>query len=125
MIDISYENVFRAMYPSLPDGWQKIILHAAFVDDSCHMKYYVKQQDEEYYSCFELGCEERMILEVIANIHQEIAFIRNQLTGKNKWNAITITIHADGSFRSEYDYSNLVWDSSDSELRWKEQYLND
>ena len=69
MIDVSYENLFRTIYPTLPDGWQKVIIHAAFIDDSCSLKYYIKQGDGAYCDCFGIDYDQIKILEVIASLH--------------------------------------------------------
>lgn len=48
MIDVSYENLFRTIYPTLPEGWRKVVIHAAFMEDSCNLKYYIEQADGTY-----------------------------------------------------------------------------
>ena len=54
MIDVSYENLFQTIYPTLPNGWQKVIIHAAFIEDCCSLKYYIKQADGTYCDCFDI-----------------------------------------------------------------------
>ena len=54
MIDISYENLFQIIQPSLSDGWVKLIVRASFVEDSCNVKYYIKKSDGNVCDCFNL-----------------------------------------------------------------------
>lgn len=123
MIDVSYENLYRAVYPSLPDNWQRVIIRAAFGDDSSSIKYYVLQ-DGKYCDCFELVSDQSAILEIIANIHYTIATTRDNLAIKNRWNAITVVIEADGSFHSDFDYAEKDWVSNETLNEWEGKYLN-
>lgn len=125
MIDVSYENLFRTIYPTLPDGWQKVIIHAAFIDDSCSLKYYIKQGDGAYCDCFGIDYDQIKILEVIASLHHAISSVRNSLNKKTKWNAITVVIKADGTFNSDFDYAEVDWNSAESTKQWAEKYLNE
>lgn len=121
MIDVSYENLFQIIQPSLPEDWEKLIVRAFFVEVSCHIKYYIKQNNGQVCDCFSLNYSQRQILQIIANIHQEVASVRARLTGKNRWNALTVMISRDGSFHADFDYSETTWNT---DKEWLERYLN-
>ena len=123
MIDVSYENLYRAIYPSLPVNWQRVVIRAAFGDGSSSIKYYV-QQDGKYCDCFDLVSDQSAILEIIANVHYTIATTRDNLAIKNRWNAITVVIEADGTFRSDFDYDEKDWVSNETLNEWEGKYLN-
>lgn len=125
MIDVSYENLFRTIYPTLQDGWRKVVIHAAFIEDSCMLKYHIKQADGTYCDCFCIDYDQRKILEIIANLHRAIAVVRDSLNEKAKWNAITVVIEADGTFNSDFDYDAVDWNSAESIKQWTDKYLND
>ena len=124
MIDVSYENLFQTIYPTLPNGWQKVIIHAAFIEDCCSLKYYIKQADGTYCDCFDIDYDQIKILEIIANLHHAISSVRNSLNNKVKWNAITVVIEADGTFNSDFDYADVNWNSAESIRQWANKYLN-
>lgn len=125
MIDVSYENLFRTIYPTLPEGWRKIVIHAAFLENSCKLKYYIQQADGAYCDCFGINYDQRKILEIIANLHRAIAVVRDSLNEKAKWNAITVVIEADGTFNSDFDYDAVDWNSAENIKQWADKYLND
>ncbi len=125
MTDVSYENLFRTIYPSLPVGWQKVVIHAVFIEDSCSIKYYIKQANGTYCDCFDIDYDQAKVLEIIVNLHQDIASVRGFLSGKNKWNAITVVIEEDGNFHSDFDYGEADWNSVENTKLWIEKYLND
>ena len=66
MIDVSYEKLYRAIYPTLPADWQRVVIRAAFGDGNSSIKYYVQQHDGEYCDCFELVTDQAAVLESIA-----------------------------------------------------------
>lgn len=123
MIDLSYENIFRLIHPSLPQEWSKLVVRAVFDNESCNVKYYVQHHDKTYTDCFELGYDHQLLLEIIANVHQEIAYVRNQLEGKNKWNSVTVSILSDGAFETNYDYSKISLNADFDDKAWKEKFL--
>lgn len=123
MIDVSYEKLYRAIYPTLPADWQRVVIRAAFRDGSSSIKYYVQQHSGEYCDCFELVTDQATVLEIIANLHYSIAATRNSLTDKNRWNAITVAIEADGSFHSDFDYTEQDWGAVDTINEWERKYL--
>ncbi len=125
MIDVSYENLFQIIQPSLPDGWVKLIVRVFFVEESCQVKYYIKQKNGKTCDCFNLDYSQHQVLQIIANVHQEISSVRDQLTGKNRWNALTVIIDNKGSFHADFDYSEIVWKTENATEQWKKKYLSD
>ena len=125
MIDISYENLFQIIQPSLSDGWVKLIVRASFVEDSCNVKYYIKKSDGNVCDCFNLDYSQHQVLQIIANIHQEFASVRAQLAENKKWNALTIVIDSEGNFHTDFDYSETAWNTEKTVEMWQEKYLKD
>ena len=125
MIDVSYENLFRTIFPTLPDGWRKVVIHAAFIDESCTLKYYIKQSNGTYCDCFSIDFDQIKILEIIASLHHTISSVRNSLNKKSKWNAITVVIQADGTFNADFDYDEVNWNSAKSIRQWTHKYLDE
>lgn len=125
MIDVSYEKLYRAIYPTLPADWQRVVIRAAFGDGNSSIKYYVQQHDGEYCDCFELVTDQAAVLEIIANLHFSIAATRNSLAEKNRWSAITVSIESDGSFHSDFDYNEKDWTAVETVNEWERKYLID
>ncbi len=125
MIDISYENLFQTIQRSLPDGWVKLIVRAFFVEDSCNVKYYIKRADGTVCDCFDLDYSQHQVLQIIANIHQECASVRDRLAENKKWNALTVVIDNNGNFHTDFDYSETAWNTVKAVEMWQEKYLSD
>ena len=122
MTEIVYERLYKVVVPTLPNAWTKIIIYAAFVKDSCDIKYYVKVNDGSVYDCFQLQINPKQIFDILAQIHHELAIARNPLSPDKRWNGVTIVIENDGAFHADFDYDELTLNAGVNE-QWTQKYL--
>lgn len=124
MPDVSYQKLIDYVLPSLPDSWTRLIVYVSFMEETCDLKYFVRDNSNRYIDCFQLNTEYSALLNILAKIHDESAGIRNQLPEKERWDTMTLCVEDDGSFQTYYDY----FDDSESidtyYDKWKRRYLN-
>lgn len=123
MPDVSYQNVLNIILPSLPEKWTRLVLNASFEDDVCDLKYYVKDSRNQYADCFQIISDQDYLLNILAQLHQEISGVRDQLSETDRWTSMTLCVEADGSFNADYDYSEASVEAVCND-EWKRRYLN-
>ena len=84
MADISYQNIFNIIKPSLPEKWDSIVINAVFVQDTCEIKYLI-WHGNTFTEC------------------------RNSCDDLNKWSSVKITITSQGTFDAEFEYSTDIF----------------
>ncbi|WP_034449379.1 immunity protein YezG family protein [Butyrivibrio sp. AE2032] len=117
MIEINYQGLYDTIADTLPDDWERIILHCLSWSESCEIKYYVKSHDGIIKDCYELGIPDDVMLNKIVNL---ISLINNN---EIQWKALTLIIDSDGSFDAKADYTSNIDDTSNYLKTWGEQYL--
>ena len=123
MPDVSYQNVLNIILPSLPENWIKIVMFVSFTEDVCDLKYYLRDNRNQYADCFQFCTDQDNLLNILAQLHREITGIRDQLSANDRWTSMTLCIEADGSFNADYDYSEASVEAAYYD-EWKRRYLN-
>lgn len=123
MVELSFQNLFDIVSESIPSEWKKLIIHALCNEKSAEIKYYVQNSSDEYIDCFDLGCREEHLLQIIRQLHDEIIPARESLEEKKRWNGITVIIRADGEFLADYDYEDEICFSEEYRKIWRKKYL--
>lgn len=116
-----FQEIFDKLQDALPDEWKKVIFYAAYYEDSYSMKYYVDNGSGKYVDCFSLGVVPKgKLIKLFMGIDKIITPIRKKLTDKEKWTCLTMTVGANGSFRTKFDYKKID-DPIEYEQKWKKK----
>lgn len=124
MPDVSYQKLIDFVLPSLPDNWTKLIVYVSFMQETCDLKYYVRDKSNRYLDCIQLSTDYSVLLNILSKIHHEIAEMRNQLPENDRWDFMTLCVEDNGSFQTYYDYLD---DSESIDMyndKWRKRYLN-
>lgn len=108
MADISYQNIFNIIKPSLPEKWDSIVINAVFVQDTCEIKYLI-WHGNTFTECYNLSIDGNILLQMLYEIQNEIAIARNSCDELNKWSSVKITITSQGTFDAEFEYSTDIF----------------
>ena len=124
MPEVSYQKILNYVLPTLPDNWTKLRVYAAFMEDTCDLKYFVRNNTNQYFDCFQFVSDYDKLLSILASIYKETAIIRDQLSEEERWSIMTLCVNADGSFQANYDYSDNSESSEAQFDKWKKRHLN-
>lgn len=108
MADISYQNIFNIIKPSLPEKWDSIVINAVFVQDTCEIKYLI-WHGNTFTECYSLNIDGNILVQILYEIQNEIAIARNSCDDLNKWSSVKITITSQGTFDAEFEYSTDIF----------------
>lgn len=124
MNDMLFQKIFDKIADVLPQEWSKTVFYAAYMENGYSMKFYVCGSDKEYRSCYDLDeVSDNRLTELFIDINKDIQAVREGLSGKEKWNILTLNVNREGSFKADFDYSNIDENFISYEYGWKERYL--
>ena len=118
MIDIDYQGVFDAIIGTLPNGWDKVVIHFIHWADSYEVTYYVHKPNHEYIDCFALGIPDEALINITMELNKIIS------DSESDWKALTLTIDSDGNFNAQADYDSDIDDTANYIESWKKTNLN-
>lgn len=119
-----FQEIYNRLETVFPAQWSAALFRCHYAGDSYSMKYYVDSGNGEYVDCFSLsGVNRAQILKAFLSVHQLLNPEREKLPPSSRWSALTLSIRADGAFRTEFDYANLSESSVDYAARWEKKYL--
>ena len=116
-----YQEIFEAVFPFLPDDWQRLIIREVFASDGNEVKFFVQDSSLQYHDPFSLGLNADAVFSISRTIHDSLIHMRPQ-QGKERWNSITIDIDNEGFFNTSFGYDDCLFDEA-FESRWTSQYL--
>lgn len=123
MIEMNYEKLLDALLKVVPVRWDKVVLYSEYTPASYSIKFFVKI-DGRYIDCFDLnGLNEDKLIEEFVKIDAIIRPSRKCLSGKDKWNIMTVTFSSDGEFYADFDYTQEFENDVDYFQKWKQKYL--
>ena len=105
MAEISYQKIFNVIKPSLPNPWDSIVIYAGFSQNVCDIKYLV-WKGNLFTECYDLNIDGNILLRILFEVQNEIVKVRNSLDDSDRWNSVKITITSQGTFESEFGYSD-------------------
>ncbi len=109
---------------SLNLQWDSLIVYAEVQQGSYLTEFYAKGAEGVYIKCFNLaGLQEDKLDDVLDAIGDQVMEVWQGLTAPDQWSNITLCIQKDGSFKLEYDYTNLDEQAYSYHQKWKEKYL--
>lgn len=118
------QQIFDRLDPVLPSDWTEVVFYAEYDMVSYSMEFYVKQ-GRDYVKCFDLpGSSRSDLLSTFSEIDKVIGIERKDLSDKDLWTNMTMSIQSNGKVRVDYGYDDLTQDSYEYKKRWKRKYLN-
>lgn len=124
MDTINYQELFEVMQDILPDQWHKIILYVEYGENSYMMRYYADLGNGEYQDCYKITkYSHKDFIKAYMKIDKVLSKVRNKLSENEKWTIMTVSINADGSFKSDFDYMEIDNKTFEYREKWKEKYL--
>lgn len=124
MKEISYQSIFDILQEILPDDWHKVVFYAEYGESSYSMKYFVDTGDGQYTDCFDLkDTSKQDIIKVFSVIDSQIMPVRKELSQKDTWSVMTMTVDDAGNFKVDYEYKDISEDPIGYYQLWKEKYL--
>lgn len=130
--EISVENkeetialsIYREI-ESLSIPWSQLVFYGEYGEGSFLMEFYVKQDDSSYIKCFDLpNINENDLDSLLLKINKTIKPIRQELPENLRWSSFTLHLGRDGTFKFNYDYSDVKEDTYRHHTNWKEKYLS-
>lgn len=118
-----FQHIFDILYPVLPKEWEEMILYVAYTTGSYSMKFYTKNKDGVYTDCFSQGINKVRIIKVFMEIDKRLKEQRKQLCDKDIWSVMTMIVKADGSMKTDFEYSDISDSMIEYETEWKEKYI--
>lgn len=124
MNEIIFQSIFDELQKVLPENWKRIALYANYLQDSYEIKYFVGFGEGKYADCFNIGNVSTMrLMKLFMEIDKILSSVRENLVGATKWNVLTMIIEADGSFKTDFDYTDRGENFVSYSEEWKKQYL--
>lgn len=122
-MDILFQNMYDIISQTLPDSWDKLVIHASFFEDACDIKYYVRQKGKGFQDCFSLDLSKDELLSTLHFLYEEITAVRKSLPEKDRWNDITVIIDDEGNLNTKYDYEGSLISDENCQKAWLSKYL--
>lgn len=105
--------------------WSQLVFYGEYGEASFLMEFYVKQEDSGYTKCFDLpNVSEDDLDGLFLRVNKAIKPIRQELDGEHRWSNFTLQLSHDGTFKLNYDYSDLGETAYQYHKSWKEKYLS-
>ena len=124
MIDISYQNIFDIVRPSLPENWTRIVFFFAFMLDTCEIMYFVQLNSMEYVDCFHLNQDREELVSKLSRLYKEVQYGMKEITAEKIYSVITVVIDADGNMHADFDYTDITENFDSYYNSWMNQYIN-
>ncbi len=119
-----YQEVFDLVQDYLPEEWTSIVLFVGYTEGSYSMKYYVKDNDNDYIDCFKLNNTSRTeLIKLFIEIDEILSKERELLDRKNKWTIMTFMVDNTGKMKAEFEYDDHSEDLISYERKWRDKYL--
>lgn len=117
-------SIYREI-ESLGIPWSQLVFYGEYGETSFLMEFYVKQADSNYIKCFDLpNINEDDLDKLFLKINKTIKPIRQELAENLRWTNFTLELNRDGTFKFNYDYSNLDKSAYQYHMNWKKRYLS-
>lgn len=124
MKDIPYQSIFNTLQNVLPDDWHKVVFYAEYGEESYSMKYFVDTGSGLFTDCFKLkGIPKSNIIKVFSMIDSQITPVRKEMSKKDLWCVMTLTVDDSGNFKADFEYNDISESSVAYFQEWKKLYL--
>ena len=119
-----FQKIYDALEDFLPVKWSKVIFRADYTEGSYGMKYYAAGDDGKFIDCYSLpNVSSTQIIKAFIEINKVLSPSRTRLPEKDRWSVLTMTINADGSFKTDFDYTDISESSMTYMEEWEKKYL--
>lgn len=119
-----YQEVTDELLNVVPEWWIDLVLRCEIGEASYLIEYYAKNESGNYIKCYDLQeIGSVVLLRSFKKIYEILKAERDNLDEKEQWSNCTLIIKKDGTFKMDFDYTNLNKDSYVHEAIWKYKYL--
>ena len=119
-----FQKIYDMLADILPVNWAKVIYRADYAEGSYGMKYYAAGDDGKFIDCYSLPNVSRpQSIKAFRDINNFLSPVRANLPEKDRWSVLTMTINADGSFKTDFDYTDISEASIAYMEEWEKKYL--
>ena len=119
-----YQKIYDELEKYFPAGWNKVIYYAEYGEGVYQMEFFVSDYKGEYIKCFDIpGVTMRELLDTFKIIDGYIKKTRSNLSEKDRWTNMTVTMYSTGKFEAHFDYTDLSENGYEYKKAWKKQYL--
>ncbi len=117
-----YQIIYNELLRFLPSDWEKLVVYLEHGEASYSYSFYVKVKGK-YQKCFDIaGISEEKLFETFEKIESFVTKERKK--EKNPWTNMTMLVDRDGSFKADFDYTDLSAGTYQYKKQWKEKYLS-
>lgn len=119
------QSITSVLESTLPSDWNTVVFYAEVSEGAFSMEYFVKQAGgDNFIKCYDLpGIQKAQLMKGFIALNKVISAERNALKEDKRWNSMTLTLHANGKFKIEYDYSDITDKPYARKQAWKKRYL--
>lgn len=119
-----YQKIYELIEPTLPEGWNRVLLYMEYSDDSFMMKYFVNFLDKGFVDCYDLpDVADDQLTDLFMEIDDILSPARDEL--KEKWTIATLDISSEGHFNCDFEYIDHEFDVIENFNKWKEKNLKE
>lgn len=119
-----FQKIYDVLADLLPVKWTKVIYRADYTEGSYGMKYYVAGDDGKFIDCYSLpGISRSQILQAFKEINKFLSPSRASLSEKDRWSVFTMIVSGDGSFKTDFDYTDISESAIAYMEEWEKKYL--
>lgn len=119
-----FQKIFDILIDFLPENWSKLAYMVEYFGGSFSMKYYVKTQNSDYISCYDMENfdNNKFIIKCI-ELNKIISENRMQLDDSNRWCAMAMVVDTNGKMITDFDYPNTIDDQIEYQNDWEKKHL--
>lgn len=119
-----FQEIFDKLQDYLPNEWSSLVFYAAYFDGSYSMKYYIKDNKNEYVDCYNtIDLPSIQFTKLFISLDKVISQYRKELDDNKKWSVMTMVINSDGNMKTNYTYEDISESFIKYEDTWKKEYL--
>lgn len=117
-----FQGILDIITPYLPNGFEKVVGYLEYGKASYSFAFYAKVEGE-YVKCYDWpGFTEDISWKVFDKIDKLVSEERKNSIDSS-WTNMTIVVGKDGSFHSDYDYTDLSDCAYAYKKAWRQKYL--
>ena len=125
MIDKYVQETFSQIEPFLPEDWSMVVFYAEYDVASFSMEFYVRRPKGKFVSCFDFGgVSEKALAQLFASLDKIMSAQRADLSEKELWSFLTMTVDDKGKIRVDYGYEDLADTPYRHKQAWERKYLS-
>ena len=121
-----FQKIFDVLIVFLPESWSKLVYIVVYTEGSFSMKYYVKTENSDYISCYDMeNFDNNKFIVKSTELNKIISENRLQLSEDKRWSAMAMIVDSNGKMTTDFDYANAneIDDMIDYQINWEKKHL--